>query len=107
ATSRRRMPEDSGAAARETAIGLLARREHSRRELKRKLGAKGHPSDLIDQVLEQLAREGLQSDQRFAEAYLHSRIQKGYGPVRLLHELAERGVDAGLAELCMQSLAPD
>ncbi|MEX2354032.1 MAG: regulatory protein RecX [Gammaproteobacteria bacterium] len=92
---------------RDIAIGLLARREHSCRELSRKLGARGHASDVVNKVITQLAHEGLQSDQRFTETYLHSRIQKGYGPMRLRQELQERGVDAGLISVCMESLDVD
>jgi len=53
---------------------------------------------LINSVIDQLAHEGLQSDQRFTESYLHSRLQKGYGPVRLKQELRERGIAEELIE---------
>ena len=88
-------------------MGYLARREHSRKELGQKLLAKGFNSESIDNVLEQLAREGMQSDQRYIESYLLSRTQKGYGPVRLGMELRERGIDDELINDCIHTLEVD
>jgi len=84
-------------AARKAAMDLLARREHSRRELLRKLGRRFAPQ-VLEGALEQLARDGLQSDVRFAEAYVRQRSERGYGPLRLVRELRERGIDSGLAD---------
>lgn len=89
---------------RELALGLLARREHSRKELCAKLKLRGIEGELADAVLEQLSAERLQSDQRFAETYLHSRVQKGYGPVRLEQELYERGIGAQLIQSSLEGL---
>jgi len=80
------------------ALRLLARREHSREELRRKLRRGGHPEALVERVLEALAREGLQDDRRFAEAYLRARRERGYGPLRVAVELRQRGVDRDLVE---------
>ncbi len=85
-------PEAPQAEVRAAALRLLARREHSRLELARKLRQRGRPEDLIGQVLDALAREGLLSDVRFAEQYVHARAGRGYGPVRIRAELRERGV---------------
>jgi len=75
-------------------MDLLARREHSRHELRRKLAAKSFDEDLIDSVLGDLEQEGLLSTERFAEAFVASRYARGQGPVRIGRELAERGVEA-------------
>ncbi len=79
------------------AVGLLARREHSRRELRQKLQRRFGDDVELDAVLEGLAEDGLQSDSRFAEVYTRMRLRKGYGPVRVLMELRERGVTDELA----------
>ncbi len=71
---------------------MLARREHSAFELRRKLQRKDFVEADIELAIEQLQREGLLSDQRFAEAYIHMRKSKGYGPVRIALELKEKGV---------------
>lgn len=76
-----------------SALGLLARREHSRAELRRKLMARGFESDDVDTELERLQAEGLASDVRFAEHYVRVRTGRGYGPVRIRFELRERGVE--------------
>jgi regulatory protein len=74
-------------------MDLLARREHSRFELRRKLKAKGYTENLIDDVLHDLIKENLQSDQRFAESYVAMRIGRGFGPLRIAAELRERGIE--------------
>ncbi len=79
-----------------TAVGLLARREHSVKELATKLISRGVVSELIESVITRLIDERLQSDERFAEVYLRQRSLKGYGPVRIGVELRERGVDDAL-----------
>lgn len=79
-------------AIRHKALDLLARREHSRVELQRKLLQRYNDYVLVEQVLDRLASENLQSDQRFSESYVRHRSQGGYGPVRLRQELRERGV---------------
>lgn len=85
--------EYPAADARRIALGLLARREYTRAELFGKLGAREFPDNLVSALLDQLVDEGLLSDARFAETYVHTRSEKGFGPVRIRHELRERGVE--------------
>ncbi len=73
-------------------LRLLVRREHSRLELSRKLAARGYGASLIHSALEQLEEQGQLSEVRFTQQYISSRIRKGYGPVRIRQELAERGI---------------
>lgn len=75
------------------ALGLLARREHSAKELRGKLNTRGYGAELVETVLSRLAAERLQSDERFAEVYLRQRSGKGHGPERIRAELRERGID--------------
>lgn len=77
---------------RDKAIDYLSKREHSRLELKRKLLQKSFSSAEIDTVLDQLKANNLQSDERFAESYIRYRKQAGFGPLRIIAELQERGV---------------
>lgn len=74
------------------AMDLLARREHSVKELLRKLSDRFEERELIIKVVDQLARDNLVSDSRFAEMYVRSRINKQFGPVRITHDLRERGI---------------
>ncbi|OGO91219.1 MAG: hypothetical protein A3F10_01415 [Coxiella sp. RIFCSPHIGHO2_12_FULL_42_15] len=82
---------------RDNALSLLARREHSRLELKRKLQSGIDAHDLA-QLLHALATEGLQSDDRFAENFVRSRRENGYGPLRIDQELKERGINNALIQ---------
>ncbi|MDH5447233.1 MAG: recombination regulator RecX [Gammaproteobacteria bacterium] len=74
------------------AMNLLARREHSQQELHRKLINKGFEADEVRADLAILVEEGLQSDERFTEAFINSRLQRGSGPVKIALELQQRGV---------------
>lgn len=88
---------------RRAAMDLLARREHSYRELFDKL-VRRFGSSLVEQELGRLKVESLQSDERFAEAYLHSRSQRLYGPLRIRMELRERGIaDSVIASVIRES----
>ncbi len=74
----------------------MARREHSTEELRFKLLSKGFESHELKGVLDGLRDEGLLSDQRFTEAFVSSRVRRGYGPLRIRAELNERGVNDAL-----------
>lgn len=86
-------------AMRMKAMDLLARREHSALELHRKLAAKFPENcELVDEVVSGLQVNGLQSDERFAEVFVSSRVKKGQGPQRIGMELRQRGVNQQLAD---------
>ncbi|MEW5757069.1 MAG: regulatory protein RecX [Pseudomonadota bacterium] len=80
------------AEARRHALDYLARREHAPHELGAKLAHKGYAADVVADVLAQLTDERLLSEERFVEAYIRARSDKGYGPVRIRQELRERRV---------------
>jgi len=75
-----------------TALDLLARREHSRRELERKLASRGFPDETIASTLDALEESGELAAARFTESFIRSRVAKGQGPARIRAELAERGI---------------
>jgi regulatory protein len=84
--------EQSAASVRLAAMNLLARREHSELELRRKLASRGFEPALIDAAIASLLADRLLDDARFTEAYIRYRRSRGYGPVRIRQELKERGV---------------
>lgn len=93
--------EDPGPGIRYAAMNHLARREHSALELHRKLRRRfGEHESAIDDEIARLQEENLQSDERFAEAFITSKTRQGKGPVRIAMELQQRGV----AEAIVQSL---
>lgn len=79
-----------------SAVGMLARREHSRVELGRKLGQKGYESELVEGLLDTLEKDNFLSDERYTESYIYNRSNKGYGPLRIRRELQEKGVSDAL-----------
>ncbi len=79
--------------ARSVALRLLARREHSRHELSLKLRQRRIDQNVIDLVLDDYESEGWLNDARFADVYARQRIDVGYGPVRIMAELQQRGVN--------------
>ncbi len=62
--------------------------------MRHKLELRGFESEHIDTALEHLTSNGLLNEQRFVECYVHSRVQRGYGSVRIRAELRERGVES-------------
>lgn len=85
------------------AVRLLARREHSTRELQRKLQHRGHAPETVHRVVDKLASQKLVSDERFARSFVAHHGRRGQGPVRIRAELREQGapeaiIEAALAE---------
>lgn len=103
--------EAAGAAApavvRAKALELLARREHSRLELRQKLLQRGFPAECIGPVLDRLVAERLLDESRYAELYACARADKGYGPLRIARELRERGVPEDAVAATLAGLADD
>lgn len=85
------------------AVDLLSRREHSRVELEAKLTKKEFTQVQITSAFERLLEHGLQSDQRYLEDFVRSRLLKGSGPLKISHELRARGIDAELLHAYLDS----
>ena len=81
---------------RQQAIRLLARREHTRVELARKLAGLGTREE-IDVVLTELESSHMQSDSRTAEAWLRGNAAR-LGASSLRHTLKSRGLAPELIE---------
>lgn len=90
---------------RERALSLLARREHSRAELARKLAAHGEADD-IQALLDTLEREGLLSETRYVEAQARAHAGR-HGSMRLEQILKRQGVVGDLADLAVQQARAD
>lgn len=86
------MPEPE---LRALALRLLARREHSRTELKRKLAGHSEDPAEVEHLLDDLQQRGWLSDARFVEQLAQVRRGK-YGSMRIAHELREKGVSEEL-----------
>jgi regulatory protein len=100
-------PRGAGKSLMARAVGLLSRREHSRVELDRKLRRHLGPDDdasEVGRVLDQLQRQDLLSDARFAAALVRQRSIR-YGDLRLARDLHDRGVGEAEAGSAMAALA--
>jgi regulatory protein len=79
-------------------MDLLARREHGRTELTRKLRQRGAPEELIESALDRLTEQGLLNEARFLHAYIASKARAGQGPQRIREDLAQRGLARAMIE---------
>ena len=77
---------------RKRAMVFLARREHSYAELCQKLQKRGLQLAAADDIVAQLKSDDLQSDARYCEMLVRTRVHKGFGPLRLEYELKQQGV---------------
>ena len=82
---------------RERALRLLARREHSRAELTRKLETAGFAHEDISLVLDAFEAKNWLSDQRFAESYVADHRARA-GSIKLAYDLRQRGVSNNIIE---------
>lgn len=85
------------ASLRERALRLLARREHSRIELTRKLEQAGFASHDIAPLLEEFERKNWLSDRRFCESYVADHRARA-GSIKLTYDLRQRGVSDAIIE---------
>jgi len=93
--------------ARKKAMDFLARREYGQTELIRKLADKGFDRDVAANAVAQLTEDGLQSDERFSESFVQSRINQGKGPVRIRIDLGQKGIGDSIVEVALEEADPD
>ncbi|MDR3386404.1 MAG: regulatory protein RecX [Rudaea sp.] len=91
----------------EKAIALLARREHSSRELKTKLARRGFDAGVNSATLERLQSKDFQNDARFGQMLVRSRLEGGYGARWIVAELRTHGIDEQAARALIDAAEPD
>lgn len=74
------------------AMNLLARREHTRKELLRKLARRFPDRPLLKSEIQRLTEENLQSDERFAENFVLYRSGLGFGLMHVRRDMRQRGL---------------
>ena len=104
ARNRRRRPEPSPT---QRALGLLTRREHSRKELVRKLVGRGVETAEACEAIDKLTAAGWQDDTRFAQSLVRSRAACGYGPGWIRAELGTHGLGAEAVSAALASFEDD
>jgi regulatory protein len=88
---------DTPVELRARALRLLARREHSRQELARKLTPHAESSETVGAVLEALTQKKQLSEERFAEERARQ-LSRKYGAARIRQDLKAKGVSGELIE---------
>ncbi len=88
-------------------MDFLARREYGQTELIQKLAEKGFDRHIAEQAISTLTEEGLQSDRRFAESFVQSRVNQGKGPVRIRLDLGQRGIRDAEIEIALDASDAD
>jgi SOS response regulatory protein OraA/RecX len=85
---------------------LLARRAHGRDELRRKL-ARGGGEEVATEVIDDLARMGYVDDEQYAAVLAEHRLARGWGPLRIEHDLATAGVPEAVVNAAVAALDRD
>lgn len=85
------------------ALGYLARREHSRLELQRKLAPHAQTPEELSCLLDTLEQRGFLSAVRMVEQVIHMRKNK-FGSQRIVHELREKGIAENLIAAALPNI---
>ncbi len=85
------------------ALGYLARREHSRLELEKKLTPYALTVEELSSMLDSLERCGFLSEKRMVEQVVHIRRNR-FGSRRIVYELQQKGVDEELISAVLPRL---
>jgi regulatory protein len=88
-------------------LSMLARREHSQRELRARLERGGYDEAEAAEAIERLGEQNYQDDERFAEMLLRARIAHGYGPARIRAELRSHGLNAAAIDALIAAAEVD
>ncbi|PJC85956.1 recombination regulator RecX [Vibrio sp. HA2012] len=91
----------------ETAIYLLARRDHGQFELTQKLLIKGYTEDDVHHAVSYCRENHYQDDLRYAHSQVRQHISKGHGERRIRQELQQKRVDDDIIEQVLTDESPD
>lgn len=88
-------------------VYLLGMREHSVQEMTDKLTARTEFVDVVLAVVDELLENNYLSNERFAQSYVRSRRNKGFGPVKIRLELKAKGIMSQLIMEHLQAQSPE
>lgn len=89
-------PGLTGSRLRSYAFAVLTRKEYAKAELIEKLSTYAEDPTEVINLVEELARENYQSDQRVADTLLSSQKRKGKGPNQIKMKLKSKKIDTAL-----------
>jgi regulatory protein len=100
--------EESKNALNDYLLRLLARRDHSKNELKTKALQKGFDPELIRQAIEVLDEKQYINDREFARKFASDKISiQQWGPLKIKAELQKRGIKGKTADFILQNASDD
>lgn len=88
----------TGTRLRSYAFAVLTRREYSKADLIEKLTSYAQDADEVITLVDELAQNNYQSDQRVAEMTVRSQMRKGKGPNRIKLALRSKQLDKALVQ---------
>jgi regulatory protein len=91
----------SAAAARDIAVGLLARRDFASGELRTKLEQRGFDASAAAGAIQELLEERILDDVRYAGHYVSYHAARGQGPVRIADDLRSFGLHSDLVSVAL------
>jgi len=94
-------------AARRVALRLLAPAPLTCDQLRRKLHTRGFPADVVVSLVAELQGRHLLDDGEYARRWIEQRRARGYGRLRIVAELRERGVAPAIAESAFAAEPPE
>jgi regulatory protein len=90
------------------ALGWLARRELTEKQVRQRLTRRGLEPDAIDEAVARLKRERALDDARVAGAFARTAVRlKGRGPMRLERDLQALGIERGAARAAVREILAD
>ncbi|MEO8215604.1 MAG: RecX family transcriptional regulator [Acidobacteriota bacterium] len=99
-------PADSDACYR-TALRALSLRWHGQEELRTKLLRRRFDRSAVDEAIMRLDRERWIDDERYALSFARARLQKHFGPDRIVMELRGLRVDPAVAARAVEAAVAD
>ncbi len=88
----------SGSKIEDVALRILSIREHSEREIYKKLRRRGFEKDKIEELIKRLRNADIINDEKFAFSYARWRRKKLYGRIKIMAELISKGIEREIAE---------
>ncbi|UJF19013.1 recombination regulator RecX [Vibrio sp. SS-MA-C1-2] len=88
--------------AKQVAVNILSRRDHSEYELRTKLQTRDFASSEIDEAILFCFEHRWLDDGRYSELVVRSGISKGHGLYRIKQTLKQKGVENQIIEIATQ-----
>jgi len=87
------------------AVRLLAGREYNTREMSERLVGREYGEETIAVVLKQLKCDNYLSEQRYAEAFLRSRMKRGEAPWLAAQKARQKGAEASVLQAVLAEVS--